>query len=99
MLTNQGEVIFSPRSVYEEIAQNVRTICTTVKYSVPLDRSFGIDADFLDRSTPKARAKIQSEIIQAVRKYEPRCKVVKVSFQESLDGELIVKVRIAINEK
>ena len=99
LLTNQDKIIFSPRNIYEEIAQNVRTICTTLKYSVPLDRNFGVDADFLDRPTPKARAKIQTEIIQAVRKYEPRCKVVKIGFQESLDGELTLKVRIAINEK
>ena len=99
LLTKLGGITFKPRNIYEEIAQNVNTICTTIKYSVPLDRKFGIDADFLDRSTLKAKSKIQSEIIQAVRKYEPRCKILKVSFQESLDGELDVKVRIAINEK
>jgi len=31
----QGEVNFAPKNVYEEIAQNVKTICTTPKYSVP----------------------------------------------------------------
>ena len=97
LLTEQGKITFAPKSVYEEIAQNVKTICTTPKYSVPLDRSFGIDADFIDRPTPKAKAQIQAEIIQAIRKYEPRCKVSKVSFEEDLDGKLDVKVRIAIN--
>ena len=94
----QGEINFAPKNVYEEIAQNVKTICTTPKYSVPLDREFGVDADFLDRPTPKAKAQIQTEIIQAIRKYEPRCKVVKIIFDEDLDGKLSVKVRIAIND-
>ncbi|MBR2209032.1 MAG: GPW/gp25 family protein [Synergistaceae bacterium] len=99
LTTEQGEITFAPKNVYEEIAQNVKTICTTPKYSVPLDRSFGVDANFLDRPTPKAKAQIQTEIIRAIRKYEPRCKVVRVSFTEDLDGKLGVKVRIAINEK
>ena len=99
LLADQTKITFAPKSIYEEIAQNVRTICTTPKYSVPLDRKFGVDANFLDKPTPRARAQIQSEIIQAVRKYEPRCKVLKVSFTGNLDGEMNVKVRIAINEK
>ena len=97
LLTEQDKITFAPKSVYDEIAQNVKTICTTPKYSVPLDRSFGIDADFIDRPTPKAKTQIQVEIIQAIRKYEPRCKVVKVGFSEDMDGKLSVKVRIAFN--
>ena len=79
--------------------QNVRTICTTPKYSVPMDRLFGVDAAMLDRPTPKAMAAIQAEIVQAVRKYEPRCKVKKVILDGDMDGKLNVKVRIEILEK
>ena len=97
LLTDQNKITFAPKNVYEEIAQNVKTICTTPKYSVPMDRNFGVDVNFIDKPTPKAKAQIQAEIVQAIRKYEPRCKVVKVGFSEDLDGELSVKVRIAIN--
>ena len=97
LLTDQNKITFAPKNVYEEIAQNVKTICTTSKYSVPMDRNFGVDVNFIDKPTPKAKAQIQAEIVQAIRKYEPRCKVSKVSFEEDLDGKLSVKVRIAIN--
>ena len=100
ILTAEPDKInFAPSDVYEEISQNVKTICTTPKYSVPMDRNFGVDTSFLDRPTPKAMAQIQAEIVQAIRKYEPRCKVTKISFEGNIDGKLNLKVRIAINEE
>ena len=93
------EINFSPDTVIEEVAQNVRTICSTPKYSVPMDRLFGIDGEMLDKPTPKAMAALQAEIIQAIRKYEPRCQVKKVSFEADINGKLAVKVRIKINEE
>ena len=34
---------FAPATIAEEVMQNVRMIISTVKYSVPMDREFGID--------------------------------------------------------
>ena len=99
ILATNTEINFAPENLIAEIAQNVRTICSTEKYSVPMDRLFGIDTAMLDRPTPKAMASLQAEIIQAIKKYEPRCKVKKISFEANLDGKLTVKVRIAINEE
>ena len=93
------EINFAPDSVVEEVVQNVRTICSTSKYSVPMDRLFGVDAAIVDRPTPRAMAAMQAEIIQSVRKYEPRCKVKRVSFDGDIDGRLNVKVRIEIREE
>ncbi|MBQ3694240.1 MAG: hypothetical protein II884_05660, partial [Synergistaceae bacterium] len=58
------EINFAPANVIEEVVQNVRTICTTSKYSVPMDRLFGVDAVMLDRPTPRAMAAMQAEIVQ-----------------------------------
>lgn len=91
-------VKFAPTNIYEEIAQNVKTICTTPKYSVPLDREFGVDMSFLDKTQIKAAAMLQSEIIQAVRKYEPRCKIVKVIYKGNYNGLLDAEIRIAIEK-
>ncbi len=93
------QINFAPDTTAEEIMQNVRTICSTPKYSVPMDRLFGVDAEIVDRPTPRAMALIQAEIIQAVRKYEPRCKVKKVFFDGDVDGKLVAKVRIEILEE
>lgn len=90
-------VNFAPSSTVEEILQNVRTIISTVKYSVPLDRDFGIDYSFLDKPTAKAQALYSSEIIQAVKKYEPRASIVSISFSADIDGKLTPKVEVSIN--
>ena len=99
VLASQEEINFAPANIVEEVAQNVRTICTTPKYSVPLDRLFGVDATLVDRPTPKAIAEMQAELIQAIRRFEPRCRVKKVSFDGDLDGKLTARVRIEILEE
>ena len=99
VLATQKEINFAPSNLVEEVAQNVRTICTTSKYSVPLDRLFGVNAVIVDRPTPRAIAEMQAELIQAIRKFEPRCRVKKVSFDGDVDGKLTAKVRIEIREE
>ena len=99
VLASQKEINFAPSNLVEEVAQNVRTICTTSKYSVPLDRLFGVNAVIVDRPTPRAIAEMQAELIQAIRKFEPRCRVKKVSFDGDVDGKLTAKVRIEIREE
>lgn len=94
---------FAPSTVLKEIIQNVRTIISTVKTSVPLDRGFGIDGAIVDLPIPVARARITTEILQAVGKYEPRAKVVSVDFESTeltdyMDGSLIPNVTILIND-
>jgi phage baseplate assembly protein W len=93
------DIDFAPASLEEEVIQNVRTILATPKYSVPLDRRFGVSAVMLDRPMPKAIAALQAEIITAIRRYEPRCRVKKVSFDGDMDGRLVPRVRIEIDEK
>ena len=99
VLATQEEINFAPANLVEEVAQNVRTICTTPKYSVPLDRLFGVNAVIVDRPTPKAIAEMQAELIQAIRMFEPRCRVKKVSFDGDIDGKLTARVRIEILEE
>ena len=99
IIASQGEINFAPANLIEEVAQNVRTICSTTKYSVPMDRLFGVNAVMLDRPTPKAIAELQAELVQAIRKYEPRCRVKKINFDGDIDGKLIAKVRIEILEE
>ena len=99
ILAKLDEIDFAPADVLTEVIQNIRTICTTVKYSVPLDRNFGLSAVMLDAPTPKAMATLQAEIIAAIHKYEPRAHVTRVSFDGDMDGKLIPKVRCRIDEE
>lgn len=94
-----NNIDFAPENEILEILQNVRTILSTVKFSVPLDRDFGIDASLLDKPILEAKAKISSEIILAIKKYEPRVKKVEeITFSGDMDGKLQPKVQVSIIE-
>lgn len=84
------------------IYQNVQTILATIKGTVPLDRTFGINADLVDTPMPLAQSRLTGEVVAAIERWEPRVKVVSVSFvnpgqTETADGRLIPRVRLRIN--
>ena len=87
----------APGTSVEEILQNIRTIISTPKFSVPLDRDFGVDASFVDAPTLAAQAMITSEIFTAIKKYEPRVTVTNIDWEADIDGVLKPKVQVIIN--
>lgn len=89
-------VNFAPSTEVEEVIQNVRTIINTIKRSVPLDRSFGIDGDVVDKPVPVAEAQLSNEIFTAVRRYEPRARIENIRFKSDLTGKLKVEVVVSI---
>lgn len=85
-----------------EIIQNVKTILSTFVNTVPLDRDFGVDPEYIDAPMPTNRALFNAEVVKKVQKYEPRVEVVRVLWNESLteivDGRVVPAVRIRIKE-
>lgn len=84
------------------VIQNVKTILATIKGTVALDRTFGIDDTMIDTPDPVAQARMTGAVIEAVERWEPRCKVVRVTWveldeTETADGRLVPRVRIRIN--
>ena len=60
---NGGEtppINFAPVTIAEEVMQNVRMIISTIKYSVPMDREFGIDGAVVDRKGASIKRDISS---------------------------------------
>lgn len=95
---NTGGINFAPTTEAEEILQNVRTIISTPKFSVPLDREFGIDCSVLDRPMPVAQAQLASDIITAIKDYEPRASVSGITYEATIDGNLRPKVQVTIED-
>ena len=91
------EIDFAPATVVEEVIQNVRTIVTTIKYSIPLDREFGIDGAVVDLPINVAKARLTNEIFRAVRRYEPRAVIESITFKGEETGRLIPTVEVSIN--
>ena len=96
-VTLSSQVDFAPSDEVREILQNVRTILSTRKGSVPLDRDFGLTWAHIDKPMPVAKMLMRSE------EYEPRATVVSVDFDEdtasAMDGILKPRVVVQIGEE
>ena len=93
-----NKISFSPATERDEIVQNVATIISTVRYSVPYDREFGINPEYLDDPSLISRSRLIADIVAKIKKYEPRAKVVSVDFKEDgAEGILKPIVRIDLN--
>lgn len=91
-------VDFAPQTEALEIIQNCQTILSTTKFSVPLDRDFGLDASFVDEPLLAAKVKIESEIFTALKKYEPRVTIKQITWTADPEGIIKPKVKVVINE-
>jgi len=71
-----------------EIRRNLETLYGTVEGTCPLDRSFGINQDFVGYPDPVTENMLALEMIQKTHKYEPRVMVKSVEFANSGDGSM-----------
>lgn len=98
-ITDNHKIDFSPPTKAAEVIQNIRTIVSTPKYSVPLDRALGIDYSALDNPTQVAQAKLAEEIINAIADYEPRAEVTGITFSVNAEGIITPKVQVKLSEE
>ena len=88
----------APETLIEEVLQNVAMIISTIRYTAPLFREFGISATFLDKPTPAAESILIAEIFDAVEAYEPRAEIINVSFErDKMTGKLVPSLEVSIN--
>ena len=83
-----------PQTELEEIIQNVKTILSTPKGSVPLMRDFGVSWDLIDTITPELELKIKEEVFTQVERWEKRAKVKKVAVETAQDGKARITVTL-----
>lgn len=95
---DEPSIDFAPATLAEEIVQNVRTILTTIKYEIPLDRGFGIDGGVVDMPIQQAEAFLSNEIFQQIKKYEPRAIIKNIAFEGDSNGKLSPTVEVSVSE-
>ncbi|MDU6040053.1 MAG: hypothetical protein E6Y83_17070 [Clostridium butyricum] len=76
----------------EELKRNIETLLSIPEGTVPLDRNFGINNDFVSYPLDVAENMYVLEITEKVEKYESRVQVKEVNFIESADGALIPSI-------
>lgn len=93
------EINLAPATVAEEVLQNVAILFATPKYTVPLDRNFGLSQTFIDVEAPRiAQAAIIAELYDAVEEYEPRAKIINIEFTgDAMKGRLVPRAEVEID--
>lgn len=98
-VTAADKIKIMPVTVTEEVLQNVRTILSTIKGTVFMNRTFGISADLIDEPLNIAKARIEADIIEAVEEWEPRARVDSIEYQETSmakDGRLLPVIYVEV---
>lgn len=83
-----NQINFRPSSEIEEIFQNINTIIGTAKFTVPLDRAFGLTQAFVDKPMTQFHPSYVAEIFDAVEEFEPRVIVEEVKMNADLEGRV-----------
>jgi phage baseplate assembly protein W len=81
----------------KSVLQNVYLILATRKKTVPMYRHFGLPMAFIDKPILAAETISAAEIREAIADFEPRAKLVDVSYEPSEYGaKLSVKVEVGV---
>ena len=91
---------FAPKSLEQEVMQNLSLLIGTVRYSLPLAREMGLGSEYLHRPQNAAQALIVQDIYENAETYEPRVNILNVNFgADSATGETYIKIRDEQNTK
>ncbi len=89
---------FAPIDIIQEVTQNIRNIFRLTKGTVPYQRGIGLDERRVDLPIEKAIMLTQMELVEQLRKYEPRAKIKKFDWRSSdfVNGRLVCKLSFLI---
>lgn len=73
----------------EDIRKNLSMLYATRAGSLPLNRDFGLEGDFISQPLPVAKSEFEFEVIRKTEIYEPRVRVEKVVYEyDSTNGAM-----------
>lgn len=81
-----------------EVLQNVAMIFSSVAGSSPMDREFAWDGSVLDKPLNLVQSIFAATMMTALKTYEPRATLVKLTPSGGDDGVTTWTVRVSINE-
>lgn len=78
----------------EELDRQLALLLTTRAGTMPLDREFGINMDFVDKPPELAKVLYTQEVTKQVAKFIPWVRVKEITWSHGAQGQLIPKVVI-----
>ena len=92
-MVDAGNIILSfdnGQEKIKDIERCLRTLYSTKEGTVPLDREFGINWDFVGEPLPVAQNKFALEVVKKTAKYEKRVKVKEVTYQYNAEAGMMI---------
>ena len=77
-----------------ELDRQLALLLSTREGSVPLDREFGLDLNFVDMPAAAVKALYTAEVTKNVAKFIPSVRVLEVTWTGTTEGQLKPKVVI-----
>ena len=77
-----------------ELDRQLALLLSTREGSVPLDREFGLDLNFVDMPASAVKALYTAEVTKKVAKFIPSVRVLEVTWTGTMEGQLKPKVEI-----
>ena len=97
---NLANLRLNETNTVASVLQNIAVILATPKGTVPMYRDFGIEMDYLDLPLPEAELRMVAPIREAVERWEPRVKVLRVTCERDIvNGKLIPTVEVDISDE
>lgn len=90
----------APSTKAEEIIQQIYTLVSTVRGTVPCYRDYGVDSTYLHRPINVAKTLYASAIVSAIKQYVPDVTVDRVTFSDDAEhsSTLIPILEVSFNE-
>lgn len=91
--------VFGATDVVTSVLQNLALLYATKQGTVPQYREYGLPMKFIDKPLPVAQTMAVAEITEATERFEPRAKIVSISFEaDNVTGRMIPIVEVEIDD-
>lgn len=88
---------YASETLLKDLQKNVHTLLGTPEGTVPGDRHYGINQNFVGMPGPIMQNLLSLEIVEKIEEYEPRLTVKDITFQHDLNGHIEALVLLATN--
>lgn len=89
---------YAEAELIDELRKNVETLLGTPEGTVPGDRHYGINQEFVGMPDPVVENLLSLEIIEKIDTYEPRLTVKNITFTHDMNGHIKALVRLGANQ-
>ena len=97
-VSSNQEINYSPKNYVEEVVTNVGMLLRVCKEEQPLNRDFSFDSDLIDKNINIVENRITSQLLEMLRKYEPReiLKTTEIKTADEFENDFEIELGIEV---